>query len=187
METRRWLLPFTWSMDMQAVDAAVRLADGGEAALVAVSLIARSDKPGAGAVRLEHIQQSKDFLEAVRWKAERLRVPLERHEVITVDALSSIATFAHELHCDAIVLVSRGDREVLLHSHQLKHLLAEPPAALLVLRLAAQKRGQPAEKLGTKLLAWLRQITGDWPDAATEPETLATEEPLWIRTEGYHR
>ncbi len=189
METRRWLVPFTWGVDMQAIDAVARLAEGGGTTLVAVSLISRPDKPGSQSLRLEHIQQSKDFLEAIRWKADGLGVALERHEVITVDIMQSIATIARELHCDAIVLVSHGEREALLRGHQLKHLLVEPPAALLVLRLAAHTRRQPAGSFGARVLAWLWQrwrrgkVDGD---ITAELDMLAPEEPLWIRTEGYH-
>lgn len=189
MDTRRWLVPFTWGVDMQAIDSVARLAEGGGATLVAVSLISRPDKPGRSGPRLEHTQQSKDFLEAIKWKADGLGVALERHEVITVDIIQSVATIARELHCDAIVLVSRGEREALLRGYQLKHLLVEPPVALLVLRLAVRTRRQPAGNLGARVLAWLRQRRGRgeaWRDAATELDMLAPEEPLWIRTEGYH-
>jgi len=61
MKTSRWLLPFTFGVDMRAIDYAVSLAGSAGATLVPVSLISA---PAKGA-RLEHIQQSKDFLEAV--------------------------------------------------------------------------------------------------------------------------
>ena len=186
MDTRRWLVPFTWGVDMQAIDAVARLAEGGEATLVAVSLISKPDKPGSHGPRLEHIQQSKDFLEAIKWKAERLGIALERHEVITVDVMQSIAALARELRCDAIVLVSRGEREALLRGHHLKHLLAEPPASLLVLRLTAlARRRQAVGNLGVRLLAWLRLRRGV-EEVGAELDMLAPDEPLWIRTEGYH-
>src|SRR6266516_361467 len=157
MDTHRWLLPFTWGIDMRAIDAVVSLAEGGGATLVAVSLVSAPDKPGSRGVRLEHIQQSKDFLEAVKWKAARLEVTVERHEVFAVDVMQSITTLTRELHCDAIVLVSRGEREALLHAHQLKRLLEEPPVSLLVLRLATQAERVPGGHLGTRILAWLRR------------------------------
>ena len=189
METRRWLVPFTWGVDMQAIDAVIRLAEGGSATLVAVSLITRPDRPGGRGPRLEHIQQSKDFLEAMRWKAERLHISLERHEVFTVDVMQSIATLTHELSCDAIVLVSRGEREALLSGHQLKHMLVEPPAALLVLRLGAQARHHPVRNLGSRTLAWLwqhlrREEGRDEAGTGTEVATAAPSGPLWISTEG---
>jgi nucleotide-binding universal stress UspA family protein len=189
MDTRRWLVPFTWGVDMQAIDAVVRLADGGNATLVAASLVSRSDAPGYRGPRLEHIQQSKDFLEAIKWKADRLGVALDQHEVFTVDAIQSITTLARELRCDAIVLVSRGEREALLRTHQLKHLLAEPPAVLLVLRLSSQTRRQPPERtgLGARVLAWLRN-GGKQQERATPAWGLPEPEgPLWIRTEQHRR
>jgi nucleotide-binding universal stress UspA family protein len=187
METRRWLFPFTWGMDMQAIDAAVRLAEGSGATLVAVSLISKPD--GNRGVRLEHIQQSKDFLEAVKRKADQLRVPLNRHEIITVDAMQSITTLTHELRCDAIVLVSRGEREALLRAHQLKHLLIQPPTSLLVLRLTRQTGEQAVRNrwLGARIWAWLRQGTQRGEVQGSRGPGLAPEEPLWIRTEAHHR
>jgi nucleotide-binding universal stress UspA family protein len=191
METRRWLVPFTWGVHMQAIDSVVHLAEGGGAILVAVSLLSRPDNPGSRGPRLEHIQQSKDFLEAMQWKAGELGVALERHEVITVDVMQSIAALTRELHCDAIVLVSRGEREALLSGHQLKRLLEEPPAALLVLRLASQERHKQAVNPVARFLAWLcqRKERGEAQDqdaAGAQAELPALEEPLWIRTEGYH-
>src|SRR5689334_10446120 len=102
MKKPRWLLPFTHGVDMHAIDYVVRLAESAGTMLVPVSLV--SSPPNKGA-RLEHIQQSKDFLEAVRFKAERLQVPVERYEVFTADVLRSITILVHEMHCDGIVLV----------------------------------------------------------------------------------
>jgi len=182
MDTRRWLLPFTHGVDMQAIDAVVSLTKGSGITLVAVSLVSAPDKPGSRGVRLEHIQQSKDFLEAVKWKAARLAASLERHEVFTVDVMQSLTTLTHELQCDAIVLVSHSRGEVLLHAHQIKRLLENPPASLLVLRLSAQTERQSAVHLGARILAWLRQQQEDIRPEWNTPEL---EEPLWIRTEEY--
>ena len=183
METRRWLLPFTWNVDMQAIDAALHLAKGGEVTLVAVSLVAMPDTPRSRGARLEHLQQSRDFLEAVRWKAARLSVPFERHEVFTVEAMRSITTLPYELRCDAIVLMSRGEREVLLHAHQLKHLLADPPASLLVLRLASSTGCQPTKNPVERFLAWVRQCWKHANSVRSEWEMLEVDGPLWVRSE----
>jgi len=189
METRRWLLPFAWGMDMQAIDAAVRLADGSGATLVAVSLISRSEKPGNRGVRLEHIQQSKDFLEAINWKATRFNVSLERHEVFTVDVMQSITTLVHELHCDALVLVSQAERETLLRSHQLKRILEDPPASLLVLRLSSRAGRQSTEKKGpgARALSWLRRRIGGQHSTGQAWETSKLEGPFWVRSEEHRR
>ncbi|MGH2493806.1 MAG: potassium-transporting ATPase subunit KdpA, partial [Ktedonobacteraceae bacterium] len=86
MKTSRWLLPFTYGVDIRAIDYAVRLAGSAGATVVPVSLVST---PSKGA-RLEHIQQSKDFLEAVQHKAARHSVAIERYEVFTQDVLQSI-------------------------------------------------------------------------------------------------
>lgn len=181
MKTTRWLLPFTSGVDMQAIDAVVRLAEGGGATLVAVSLISTRDASSKKDVRLEKIMQSKDFLEAVKWKALRLGVPLEEYEVYTVDALQSIATQAQELYCDAIVLVSQGEREALLSGYLLKRLLERPPIRLLVLRLSAETEHAPRGHFATRILAWMQGLwsqSNDSEAGVAEPQV-----PIWIRAE----
>ncbi|HLL80873.1 MAG TPA: hypothetical protein VKT25_15295 [Ktedonobacteraceae bacterium] len=192
MDKRRWLVPFTWGLDMQALDAVISLAEGGRAALVAVSLISRPDRPGSRGPRLEAIQQSKDFLEAIWLKAEKAGVPIERHEVITVNVLQSICLLTSELHCGAVVLVSRGEHEALLHSSQLKHILADPPAALLVLRLASSLADRrllvsfPSMPFLLRLWNRIWHRENKFADQV-EKDSFQQEEPLWIRTEDYHR
>lgn len=122
METPRWLLPFTFGIDMRAIDYAVSLAGSARATLVPVSLIAT---PSKGA-RLEHIQQSKDFLEAVQHKASRHAVPLERYEVFTQNMLQSIRMLVTEIRCDGIILVTGGEHSRLLQDIEVKHLLIQP-------------------------------------------------------------
>ena len=96
MTTLRWLLPFTWGVNMAAIDSVVHLAQNGGASLVAVSLISVPEGPGGPGVRLEHIQQSKDFLEAVKHKSARLHVPVERYEVFTTDVLEHYVDLKRE-------------------------------------------------------------------------------------------
>ena len=184
MEPRRWLLPFTFGVDMQAIDSAVQLAESGEVTLVAASLISAPQEPRSRGVRLEHIQQSKDFLEAVKWKAVRYGVPVELHEVYTVDAMQSITTLLHELRCDGIVLVSRSEDEVLLHAYQFKQLLESPPASLVLIRLASQP-GR-TRSLSVRFLSWLRKLWRQQDDARPVQDVPAIEEPLWIRMEEHH-
>jgi hypothetical protein len=139
---------------MQAIDCVVSLAESGGTTLVVLSLIPVPEAHRSRGARLEDIQQSKDFLEAVKWKAARERVPVEYHEVFTGDVLGSIATLVHDLSCDSIVLVSGRKHEALLHAHELKHLLTEPPASFILLRLPT-----PPERphLGARFLSWLRR------------------------------
>ncbi len=185
MNTRRWLLPFTWGVDMQAIDSVIGLAESSEATLVALSLVTVPNMPRTPSPRLEHIQQSKDFLEAIKWKAARLRVPVERYEVFTPDVMASIAMLVHDLNCDSMILVSSGKRDVLLRAHELKRLLTEPPASFVLLRLPT-----PPERpqLFARFLSWLRRFLGQLPgqqgEDRTGQEEPAAEHSLAIRTPG---
>ena len=138
MESPRWLFPFTHGVDMRAIDTVVRLAEERGATLVAVSLIPVPPEHLSQGARLEHIQQSKDFLEAVKFKAERHQVPIERYEVFSSNVLGSITLLTYDQRCDSIVLVSYGDKDILLHVQEKKCLLEDPPARLVLLRLPAQ-------------------------------------------------
>ncbi len=53
MTTLRWLLPFTWGVDMAAIEFVVYLAQSGGASLVAVSLVSVPDGPGGRGERQE--------------------------------------------------------------------------------------------------------------------------------------
>jgi hypothetical protein len=83
-ETTRLLLPFTHGVEMDTLEVAVLLAASHHATLVPLSLVLEPRTRGKGA-RLEHIQQSKDFLEGV-----------------------------HQLRCDGVVLALRGRNGSLL-------------------------------------------------------------------------
>ena len=183
MNTHRWLLPFTWGVDMQALDSVLGLAENSGATLVAVSLVTVPNTSRTPSPRLEHIQQSKDFLEAVKWKAARLGVPVERYEVFTPDVMASIATLVHDLNCDSMILVSSGKRDVLLHAHELKRLLSEPPVSFVLLRLPTPPERPPLFSL---FLAWLRrflrQLPGEQGEVRPVQEEPAAEHPLAVRT-----
>lgn len=160
METNRWLLPFTNGVDMQAINAVMDFAESAGITLVAVSLIsAQQVRPlmigklhtgdegpvvgtlGLGrGVRLEHIQQSKDFLEAVQYKAARRNVPMERYEAYTVDVMQSIALLVENLRCDHIVVVSREAKDMLLRVSEVQSLVENPPSVPLVLVRLPERR-----------------------------------------------
>jgi len=180
MTTLRWLLPFTWGVNMAAIDSVVHLAQNGGASLVAVSLISVPEGPGGPGVRLEHIQQSKDFLEAVKHKAARLHVPIERYEVFTTDVLEHIALLVCELRCDRIVLVSQPAEDVLLRPREFKHLLLEPPASLVLLRMSAPAAATSKRE---RFRWWLRRFLGLASEVGAAPDV---EEPLWIRMEEHY-
>ena len=171
---------------MRAIDYAVRLAEGNGATLVAASLISvpiKSHKQGA---RLEYIQQSKDFLEAVKWKASRLKSRTERYEIFTSDVIKSVELLIHDLQCDGIVLATGEKKTLLMQEHEIKHILAQPPASLVLVRFSEQVSGKT--RMRTLLQAWLR---GSWRKRRRDNNLQAldraeTDGPLWVRTEEYH-
>ncbi len=186
MNAPRWLLPFTYGVDMRAIDSVVRFAESAGATLVPVSLISVPDERRSRGARLEHIQQSKDFLEAVQFKAARLQVLVERYEVFTGDVLQSIALLVHDLRCDSIFLVTTGKEDVLLHAHELKRLLEEPPASLVLMRLPTRTESAQTRRLVTQFLSGLRRLRGQKDDVRPMQDALAVEEPSWVRTEEHH-
>ncbi len=154
----RWLLPFTHGVDMRAIEYLVSLAGNNGATLIPVSLICVPNESRSAGARLEHIQQSKDFLEAVQFKAARYQVPLERHEVFTSDVIRSVTKLVADLHCNGVVMVAVERREVLLRTHELKQLLVQPPASLVLIRLPAHPQKARAFYLGAGFLSWLRRL-----------------------------
>jgi len=180
MKEQRWLLPFTHAVNMQAIDYAVSLAQSGGVRLVAVSLVCVPQQPRTSGARLEHIQQSKDFLEAVKWKAARYSVLIERYEVFTGNVLQSLTLLVHGQECESIVLVTAEKRDMLLSALEVKHLLEEPPASLVLLRLP--ERAERTWHPGTRFLSWLRRY-GRQQDNIGQGTSDIVEEPCWIRTE----
>jgi hypothetical protein len=178
----RWLLPFTHGVDMRAIDYLVSLAENNGATLIPVSLVYVPTESRSGGARLEHIQQSKDFLEAVKYKAARFQVPVERYEVFTSDVIQSITMLVHDLHCDGIVMVAIERKEVLLRNHELKRLLEEPPASLVLIRLPAHRQEARAFYLGAGLLAWLRRLWRYRLGTRPIKNTLEAERVSQIRT-----
>jgi hypothetical protein len=119
---------------MDTIEAAVLLAASHHATLVPLSLILSPQASGKG-VRLEHIQQSKDFLEAMQQKALRHHVPLERFEVFTGDVVQSMLVLVDQLGCDGILLALRGRNGSLLGTGTIEQLLAMRSCPLYLIYL----------------------------------------------------
>jgi hypothetical protein len=168
-KTRRWLLPFTSGVDLPTIASALRLAETGGATLVAVSFIAT---PGEHGARLELIQQSKDFLEAIRHKALRLSIPIECYEVFTSDVLESIAIQIRDLACDSLVLASRGEKALLLRTQEMQQLVLRPPASLVLLRFDSSAPSGSRSGLRTRLLSWVQQRGKQPEPPPSEPSSL---------------
>ncbi len=183
MKTMRWLLPFTYGVDMGAIDSLIHLAASTGATLIAVSLIVVPPERRSRGARLESIQQSKDFLEAVWWVAARYHVAVERHEVTTPDAVQQIKQLVYELQCDSIVLASRREKEILLHALELKHLLEDPPAPLLLIRLSTLEQHSFFERMAAHFQSLLHRLVKLQDDASAWHDVLAIEESVEIGTE----
>jgi hypothetical protein len=129
----RILLPFTDGVNSDALEYAVLLARNYHATLVPFSLMYVPQT--ARSVRLEHIQQSKDFLALVQAKAAKYGVSIEPHEVYTSDVIESIHCTMQAMSCRNIVLFVRDGNGVLLHTQEVKHILTQIPGQHHVIRL----------------------------------------------------
>jgi hypothetical protein len=154
--TNQWLLPFTFGVDMQALDAALGLVQKGSATLVALSLITVPAGKRSRGVRLEHIQQSQDFLEAVKYRAARFDTPIERHEVYTENVLESLETLPHKLGCAGMILLSRGEQVLLLDSQEMQHMLSTVPVPLMLIYLPGQTEQSWLSHIMTRSAFWLQ-------------------------------
>jgi hypothetical protein len=128
------LLPFTHGVDMYALEYAVHLAKNSEAEIIAVSFIARA-KEALKAVRLEHIQQSRDFEVALSNKSDNYGVPLSYVEIMTRDVVREINHLVQEHECEGILLFVRNGRGVLLQTREIKQLMVEAMCKLYIVRL----------------------------------------------------
>jgi hypothetical protein len=160
MKEMRWLLPFTFGVNMRAIDLVLCMAERSGATLVTVSLLVIPDLPQGQGPRLEYIQQSKDFLEAVRWKATRYRVLVEPHEVWTVAIHERIKRLVLDLHCDSIILVTSSREAVLLDAQEMKRLLmSSMPASLVLVRMPEPKQSAIA-RLVVQVFSRIRKCLG---------------------------
>lgn len=149
----RLLLPFTSGVEMDVLDSLVRFASHQHATLIPLSLIPLPAKKRKG-VRLEHLQQSKDFLEAVHYKAERHQLPTESAELFTRDVVESILAYAERLYCDGILLAARPPCGSLLDMETIRRILQAHPCALFVAYFPARKRGNWLRKGRAYLARW---------------------------------
>ena len=107
---------------MDTIEAAVLLAASHHAAFVPLfDSYASGERKG---VPLEHIQQSKGFLEAVQRKAFRHHIPLERFEVFTGARVQRLFVLVDQLGCDGILLVLRGRNGSVLDAEMMEQRMA---------------------------------------------------------------
>lgn len=134
MRTKRLLLPFTHGVDMYALEYAVHLAKNNEAELIVASLIPCA-KEARKAIRLEQVQQLRDFEVALGNKADNYGVPIHYVEVVTRGVIQEINRLVQEHECEGIVLFVRDGRGILLQTREVKHLMVEGNCKLYIVRL----------------------------------------------------
>ena len=138
MKPTRFLFPFTHGMQTRAVEQAILLAKSRNATLVPASFIHIEKTPQARGPRLEAVQQSKDFLEAVSCRAKKKAVPVEPLEVLTSDVVTSIETLAKERDCEGVLLFLHGQEGLLLDAKDVRQVIEHCPHKLFVFQLASK-------------------------------------------------
>ena len=180
MKQPRLLLPFVHGVDMCAIEQAILLAKSHEAVLVPLVLIYVPEENRAGGARLEHIQQSKDFLEAVQFKAARYEVPIERFEVFTSDIVQSINLVATEMACEGILLFLGRNNGILLNYDQIKRLVEMPVCKLYIMHLQTEDRGSFTQMLLRRFLNLLKARRKKQEESELSGEVLEEEIELSI-------
>jgi hypothetical protein len=152
---------------VQALDAALALAQKGNATLVALSLIPVPAGKRSRGVRLEYIQQSQDFLETVKYRAARWGVLVERQEVYTGNVLESLETLPHELGCDGMILLSRGEQALFLNNNEMQHMLSLVPVPLVLIYLPGQSEQGGISHMAARFSSWLLSLWKETPVRST--------------------
>jgi hypothetical protein len=180
MNATRLLLPFTHGIEMDILEHAVLLAQNHNVTLVALALIHLPASGRSRRARLEHIQQAKDFLETMRYKAAKHGVPLERYETFTDDVVHSIHILAQQMECDGIVLFARGKDALLLNTVEVEHLMKLEICMFYLIRLPSKNK-RVSQVLFEHLSKWLprwRKRAGNQVQMHQAPEEQAMQEAV---------
>lgn len=160
---RRLLLPFTHGVDTPAIEQAIQFARESEATLVVLSLI-RTGEKSSRPVRVELIQQSKDFQVFVRHKARRAGVGVEQLEFYSHNTLYNIRAIAREMACSAIMLFSRDGKGILLGTTEVQHMLLHEDLPLVLMCLPSR-----AHNLKKRLPSWVNRLLARPATLSREP------------------
>jgi hypothetical protein len=152
---------------MEALDSAMLLGSACHTTLVAVALIRVKAKRNRREPRLEDIMQAQDFLEAVRWKAARHGVQIERFEVVTEDVVQSLDVLARQLSCNGVALFARSGQGVLLSADEILGCLERVDCTGYLVHLQAA-----SVPLLDSLRRWLSRYTSWLPGLMTTTRSL---------------
>jgi hypothetical protein len=181
VKTTRFLLPFVHGIDKFAIEQAILLAKSHQATLVPLVLIHVPEERRKKGARLEYLQQSKDFLETVKQKADWYSVQIERLEVITSDVAQSINLVASEMECGGILLFENHEGGILLQQDEIKRLMEMPVRKLYVLRLPTYERMNFAHELRRHFSRWLNGRVKRQGEPMQEQEYFGEEVELSIK------
>jgi hypothetical protein len=140
---------------MDILEYAVLLAKSLNATLIALSVIQVPETRRFRGARLEHVQQSKDFLGAVQHKATKHGVPIERLEVFTSDVAWGIHVLAQQMACEGLLLFVRDREGVLLSAEEVEHFLNKGTFPLYIVHLASKENKKLTEMLLEHLSNWI--------------------------------
>jgi hypothetical protein len=166
---------------MGAIEQAILLAKGHEATLIPLALIHVPEERRAKRARLEHIQQSRDFLETIKHKAARYSVPVERLEVFTSDVVQSINLVASEMACEGILLFIGRKDGILLQVNEIKRLMETPTCKLYIMHLQTEERESVNQLLRQRFSQWLNGRRKKQEDLLQGREALEEEVELSMR------
>jgi len=181
MKTTRFLLPFVRGVDKFAIEQAILLAKSHQATLVPLVLMHVPEERRQKGVRLEYLQQSKDFLETVKQKADWYSVQIERLEVFSSDIVQSINLVAREMECEGIVLFVNHKGGILIQLHEIKRLMEMPASKLYVLHLPTYERMNFAYELRQYFSHWLNRRGKRQGEPMQKQEYLEEEVELSVK------
>jgi nucleotide-binding universal stress UspA family protein len=138
MRSARLLFPFVHGMNIEALEQAVLLAKDCKATLVPASLIRLTQKQQASGPRLEHVEQSQDFLEAISYRAQKNGIPVEPVEVATSDVPQCIDTLIRTLDCDGVLLFMHGKDAILLDINDIRCVMQTAPGRFYLFHLESK-------------------------------------------------
>ncbi len=133
MKTARFLLPFEHGVDKFAIEQAILLTKSHSATLVPFVLFYLPEERRKKGVRLEYLQQSMDFLETVKQKADWHSVQTEKLEAFTGDVVQSINLVASEMECDGVLLFVSQKGGILLQIEHIKGIIEKPVCKLYII------------------------------------------------------
>jgi hypothetical protein len=181
MKTTRFLLPFVHGVDKFAIEQAVLLTKSHNATLVPLVLFYLPEERRKKGVRLEYLQQSMDFLETVKQKADKHALKIEKLEVFTSDVVQSINLVASEMECNGILFFVSKKGGILLHIEHMKAVMEMPVCKIYITHLPTVEAKSYVQALYLRFSHWLVGKNEKRLDQVPEQPYLAGEVELLVK------